>query len=143
MLGRMNHVGLTVLSIDDTINFYKKLTTVEIIEAAVRISGEGVSKVIDVADPDYKSCLANIGSRSFELVEHSSSKGKHFIANHNDAGGIHLAFMVEDIEAVYLQVKSLGIEPRTKPYTAHDLGGYKAFFFRDINGFQIEIGQLN
>lgn len=143
MLNALNHVGLTVLSIQDTIDFYSKLTTVEIFEEAVHITGDGVAKVIDVPNPDYRSCMVRIGKRSFELVEHLSSKGNHLVANHNDTCGIHLAFMVEDIESIYQQVKSLGIEPRTAPYTAHDLGGYKAFFFRDINGFQIEIGQVH
>jgi hypothetical protein len=87
--------------------------------------------------------MVNIGNRSFELVEHFSSKGQHLIANHNDAGGIHLAFMVKNIDEVFEQVISIGIEPRTTPYTASDLDGYKAFFFRDINGFQVEIGQVN
>ena len=143
MLKSLNHVGLTVLSIQDTIDFYKKITTVEIYEDAVHISGDGVARVIDVPKPDYKSCMVKIGERNFELVEHGSSVGRHLVANHNDVCGIHLAFMVEDIDSIYQQVKSLGIEPRTEPYTAHDLGGYQAFFFRDINGFQIEIGQVN
>ncbi|WKB50626.1 VOC family protein [Eleftheria terrae] len=140
----MNHVGLTVLSIEDTIRFYKQLTTVEVFEETVHISGDGVGEVINVQKPDYKSCMVRIGNRSFELIEHLSSKGRHLVANHNDVCGIHLAFMVSDIEDIYQRVKTLGIEPTTRaPYTATDLGGYKAFFFRDPNGVQIEIGQVH
>ncbi len=88
--------------------------------------------------------MARIGNRNFELIERHNSKGKHLLANHNDVCGIHLAFMVDDIDDVFLRVKELGLEPTTSaPYTAHELGGYKAFFFRDLNGVQIEIGQMN
>lgn len=143
-LPNLNHVGLTVFSIEDTINFYRKLTSVEIFEEATHISGDGVGEVIKVKNPDYKSCMVRIGNRAFELIEHLSSKGKHLVANHNDICGIHLAFMVSDIDEVFRKVKNLGIEPTTvQPYTANELGGYKAFFFRDLNGVQIEIGQVN
>ncbi len=140
----LNHVGLTVLSIEETLNFYRQLTTVEIFEESVHISGDGVGEVIRVNKPDYNSCMARIGNRSFELIEHHSSKGRHLVGNHNDVGGIHLAFMVDNIDEVYSKVKALGLEPTTQqPYTATELGGYQAFFFRDLNGVQIEIGQVN
>lgn len=143
-LPTLNHIGLTVHSIDETLDFYRNLTSVEIYEESTHISGDGVGEIIKVEKPDYHSCMARIGNRSFELIEHHSSKGKHLVANHNDVCGIHLAFMVTDIEDVFKRVKALGIEPTTvQPYTAHELGGYKAFFFRDLNGIQIEIGQVN
>jgi glyoxylase I family protein len=142
MLTALNHVGLTVLNIEDTINFYKKLTSVEVFEETVHISGDGVGEVINVNEPDYKSCMVRIGNRAFELIEHLKSKGRHLIANHNDVCGIHLAFMVENIDEIYREVQNLGLKPTTaQPYEAESLGGYKAFFFRDLNGVQIEIGQ--
>ena len=143
ILEKMNHVGITVFSIDETLNFYRQITSVEIYEPSVHISGEGVGKVIEVEKPDYNSCMVAIGGRTFELIEHFSSKGRHLLAKHNDVCGIHLAFMVPNIEEVYEKVKNLGIKPITSPYTAESLDGYKAFFFRDINGIQIEIGQPN
>ncbi|MGX0891167.1 glyoxylase I family protein [Pseudomonas sp. ADAK2 TE3594] len=144
MLAAMNHIGLTVLSIDETIKFYRQLTTVEVYEEAVHVSGDGVGQVINVKQPDYKSCMVRIGRRDFELIEHYSSKGRHVVTNHNDAGGIHLAFMVENIDEIFERVTALGLKPTTdKPYTARELGGYQAFFFRDINDVQIEIGQIN
>lgn len=144
MLPTLNHVGLTVRSIEETIHFYKQLTTVEVFEETVHITGDGVGEVIRVKNPDYKSCMVRIGNRAFELIEHLGSKGRHLVANHNDICGIHLAFMVNDIDDVFRRVKALGCEPTTsQPYTAHDLGGYQAFFFRDLNGVQIEVGQIN
>ncbi|WP_428424284.1 VOC family protein [Methylibium sp.] len=143
MLPALNHVGLTVLSIEDTIGFYKKLTQVEVFEETVHITGDGVGEVINVKQPDYKSCMVRIGNRAFELIEHLGSKGRHLVANHNDVCGIHLAFMVSDIEDIYQRVKNMGLQPTTaRPYKAPDLGGYQAFFFRDLNGVQIEIGQV-
>ena len=144
MLPALNHVGLTVLNIEDTISFYKQLTSVEVFEETVHITGDGVGEVIRVKNPDYRSCMVRIGNRVFELIEHLGSKGRHLVANHNDICGIHLAFMVGNIEDVYRRVKALGFEPTTdQPFTAHNLGGYKAFFFRDLNGVQIEVGQVN
>lgn len=83
--------------------------------------------------------MARIGNRNFERVDHFSSKGQHPVGNHIDVCGIHLAFIVDDIDAVFAQVKALGAEPTT----ATELGGYKAFFLRDLNGVQVEIGQVN
>lgn len=144
MLETLNHVGLTVLNIEETLAFYRQLTTVEIYEEAVRISGDGVGQVINVRQPDYTSCMVRIGQRDFELIEHHSSKGRHIISQHNDSGGIHLAFMVDNIDEVFARVKAMGITPTTEqPYTARELEGYRAFFFRDINNVQIEIGQIH
>jgi catechol 2,3-dioxygenase-like lactoylglutathione lyase family enzyme len=144
MLPSLNHVGLTVHSIEDTIAFYKQLTSVEVFEETVHITGDGVGEVIRVKSPDYKSCMVRIGNRAFELIEHLGSKGRHLVANHNDVCGIHLAFMVHDIDDVFGRVKALGYQPTTeRPFTATNLGGYQAFFFRDLNGVQIEVGQVN
>lgn len=143
-LPNLNHIGLTVHSIEETLDFYRQLTEVEIYENATHINGDGVGRIIAVDKPDYHSCMVRIGHRSFELIEHHSSKGRHLYAYHNDVCGIHLAFMVDDIDAVFQRVKAMGVEPTTsEPYTANELGGYKAFFFRDLNGVQIEIGQVN
>ncbi len=140
----LNHIGLTVHSIEKTLEFYRQFTEVEIYEEATHIGGDGVGKIIAVEKPDYHSCMARIGHRNFELIEHHSSKGRHLVAHHNDVCGIHLAFMVQDIDDVFRRVKGLGIEPTTsEPYTAHELGGYKAFFFRDLNGMQVEVGQVS
>ncbi|WP_394706518.1 VOC family protein [uncultured Hydrogenophaga sp.] len=88
--------------------------------------------------------MARIGNRNFELIERHSFKGRHLYEHHNDVCGNHLAFMVSDIDDVFRRMKALGLEPTiAEPYTAHVLGGYKAFFFRDPNGAQIEIGQVN
>lgn len=144
ILPKLNHIGLTVHSIEKTLDFYRQLTNVEIYEEATHISGDGVGKIIAVENPDYHSCMTRIGNQNFELIEHHSSKGQHLFAHHNDVGGIHLAFMVQDIDDVFHRVKTFGIEPTTsEPYTALELGGYKAFFFRDLNGVQVEIGQVN
>ncbi|MEG4634744.1 VOC family protein [Microcoleus sp. AR_TQ3_B6] len=128
---------------DETLEFYRKLTVVEIYEESTHISGDGVGEIIKVEEPNYHSCMVRIGNRNFELIEHHSSKGRHLVANHNDVCGIHLAFMVNDIDDVFKRVKALGIEPTTKqPYATNQLGGYRAFFFRDLNGVQIEVGQV-
>lgn len=87
-LPTLNHIGLTVHSIDETLDFYRNLTSVEIYEESTHISGDGVGEIIKVEKPDYHSCMARIGNRSFELIEHHSSKGKHLVANHNDVCGI-------------------------------------------------------
>ena len=144
ILPKLNHIGLTVHSIEKTLDFYRQLTNVDIYEEATHISGDGVGKIIAVEKPDYHSCMARIGNQNFELIEHHSSKGRHLFAYHNDVCGIHLAFMVQDIDEVFRRVNTLGIVPTTsEPYTALELGGYKAFFFRDLNGVQVEIGQVN
>lgn len=139
----MNHIGLTVHSIEATLDFYRKFTTVDVFEDATHIDSDDVGPVIGVKTPDYHSCMVRIGDRNFELIEHHASKGRHLVANHNDVCGIHLAFMVDNIDEVFQQVLKLQLQPTTAaPYVAQELGGYKAFFFRDLNGVQIEIGQV-
>ncbi len=143
ILPALNHFGLTVHSLRETLDFYKKITTVEVYEEKVRITGEGVGEVIQVEKPDYDSCLVRIGGANFELIEHFSSKGGSAVGKHNEIGGIHLAFMVKDIDYVYDKLKELGIETTYDgPYTAENLGGYRTLFFKDINGISVEVGQI-
>jgi len=144
ILQNLSHVGMTVHNIAETISFYRKLTSVEICAGPIHINDDLAGTVILVDKPDFHSCIVRIGDRNFELIEHHSSRGRAIIGNHNDVGGVHLAFMVEDIDRAFEAVKELGLIPTTKsPYTSQQLGGYRAFFFRDTNGFQVEVGQLN
>lgn len=140
----INHIGLTVHSIEQTIRFYEQLTTVEIYGEALRITEAGVAAVIGVPQPDYVSCMVRIGKREFELIEHAGSKGQDTNGGHNNVGAVHLAFMVDDIDDTFAKVRNVGAEPTTSaPYHSSDVEGYRTFFFRDPNGILVEVGCYN
>ena len=143
LLPQLNHVGITVDSIEDTIDFYRRITTVEVVAGPTRIAEEAVGDVIRVKRPNFRSCVVRIGTRGFELVQHDTSKGDRIMGRHNNVGGVHLAFMVENIESVMQSVKDLGITTTaSEPYSSATLNGYKTFFFEDVNGYMVEIGQM-
>ena len=63
----------------------------------------------------------------------------HFARGDEEISGVHLFQWVEDVDAVYTEVKENGgvieVEPEVRPY------GIKDFSVRDLNGVLIIFGQ--
>jgi methylmalonyl-CoA/ethylmalonyl-CoA epimerase len=95
---KINHIGIAVESIQDTINFYQNVL-------GIPVEGEEV-----VADQKVKVAFLTVGESRIELLEPTAddSPVKKFLDT-KGPGVHHLAFDVSDIEEELARLKSANV----------------------------------
>lgn len=99
MIGKIDHIGIAVKSIDDSIKYY---------ETALGFKCEGIE---EVAEQKVKTAFFNVGGVHIELLEPTSPDSP--IAKYlekNPFGGIHhIAYNSNDIMADLGKAKDAGV----------------------------------
>ncbi len=144
-LKSVNHIGIPVRNLDRSLKFYRKLTGGTVLFADNPMYGKGLSKGTKVDNASLRFGLLKIDNTILELIEYENPRGKDFDRKNNDIGSIHIAFEVPDIQTVYKQLKTQGVEFNAPPYTfteedgAPDIVGATFAYFKDPDGIQLEI----
>ncbi|MEU1300700.1 VOC family protein [Streptomyces shenzhenensis] len=144
----MLHVGLTVSDLDRAVDWYCRVlglrevhrqtgdndytrTLVGVPGAALRVA----QLALPGQGPGWPS------SHTVELIEYIREPGGHIASRPNDVGASHLAFVVDDIEAVCARVISSGAALRNPPVTvtAGINRGGRACYLHDPDGHTLEL----
>jgi methylmalonyl-CoA/ethylmalonyl-CoA epimerase len=98
MLTKINHIGIAVKSLDDTIPFYRDNL------------GMAFVGIEEVAEQKVRVAMLEIGESKIELLEPTSedSPVAKFIEK-NGAGIHHVAYQVEDINAAIARLLGEGV----------------------------------
>ncbi|MCL1855291.1 MAG: methylmalonyl-CoA epimerase [Clostridia bacterium] len=99
-ISRVDHIGIAVTNLDDTIKFY---------EETLGIKSHGTETV---ADQKVKVAFFPVGDTELEFLESTSEDGPiaKFIEANKGRGGIqHVALRVGDINAAIAELKSKGV----------------------------------
>ena len=103
-LGRLNHVGVAVPSMEAALAYYRDVMGASVITQPFDMPEQGV-KVAFVGTPQQPGALGTDGGTQIELIEAiplpdgSPSPIASFIAKNPAGGQHHLCYEVEDIEA--------------------------------------------
>jgi methylmalonyl-CoA/ethylmalonyl-CoA epimerase len=97
MLQKINHIGIAVQSIDETLPFYRDQL------------GMAFRGAEEVAEQKVRVAMLEIGESKIELLEPTAADSPvaKFLEK-NGPGIHHLAYEVEDIEAAIARLKSQG-----------------------------------
>ena len=95
----LNHVGVAVRDIGDTLAFYRDLF------------GVGTSEIEDVPDQGVKVALVRVGASQMEFIQPTDSNGAvaRFIERHGEAVH-HICFEVEDLQDKLDLLAARGVE---------------------------------
>ena len=106
-------------------------------------SGDDRSKALGVAKAKVRLAILRAGQAQIELIEYVSAKGRPYDRNNNDVGTMHIAFQVEDIDAVYQRMLDHGVRFTSPPATipAGPMAGWHWTYFYDPDGVSLEIIQ--
>jgi len=99
-VSRVDHIGIAVTNLDETIKFYEKTL-------GIKCSGTEV-----VADQKVKVAFFPVGDSELEFLESTSEDGPiaKFIEANKGRGGIqHIAVRVNDIKAAIAELKASGV----------------------------------
>jgi catechol 2,3-dioxygenase-like lactoylglutathione lyase family enzyme len=136
------HVGISVRNLDESVKFY---TEVLEMEAGLRVShkGQNISRVVAVEDAEVDVCYVTNGIHRLELIEYKNkdqAKLNTDYKSQDDPGLVHIAFIVDDVDASYRKIKDLGYEFNSPPMVTRE-NGPKIAFFRGPDNVIIELYQ--
>ena len=141
---RLHHTTFTVTYIDAALDIFcgKLGLTLDLL---VNCSGSYIGNFAHLADTSMKKAYLSIPNtrHKIEFLEYSTPGGPVANMATNNLGSGHLCFQVDNIQATYLKMCSLGIEFVGKPteVTAGiNKGGY-ATYFKSVDGIRFEIFQ--
>jgi catechol 2,3-dioxygenase-like lactoylglutathione lyase family enzyme len=140
-LNGVNHVGVTVASLDESLAFYKDVFGLEpalVTEAA----GEPVAEMFQVPGADFKVAFLPIGNTVWELLEYRTP-GTATRPRHDEIGGMHACLEVSDIDAALARLAEHGVAvpPAALEIPEGPTAGTKIAYVRDPNGVQLELLQ--
>lgn len=99
-LGRLNHIGVAVPSMEAAIAYYRDCLGASVVTEPFDLPEQGV-KVAFVDTPQVSGALGTTGGTQIELIEPlgETSPIAGFIAKNPAGGQHHLCYEVEDIDA--------------------------------------------
>lgn len=102
-MGKVDHIGIVVRSIEDALKLYKGLLGIE-------PSGEEVVEARGI-----KVCFLNVGGTKIELLQpiRDDSEISGYLEKKGE-GMHHITYEVEDVAAVIPKAKELGLKPLTE-----------------------------
>jgi glyoxylase I family protein len=117
MIEGIEHVGLSVSSLDKSIEFYCKNLNCEVIRIIEANTNSLLGKVVGM--PDCVSRIAHLksGQNMLELFEYVKPIGKKIPKDHKQAdnGFIHAGFKSSDVRNDYLKLKGDGVNFISEP----------------------------
>jgi len=138
MIGNLNHVGVCVIELDKSVQFFTEVMGMEI-EYQTYHKGDEISKVVNVDDAELDICVVKKGSNRIELIDYGKKRGKEIgYPDQTSPGLIHISFAVNDIDHEYKTIKSMGYEFNSPPMITRQ-NGPKICYFRGPDNVIIEL----
>ena len=140
-LTAVHHTSLTVGDLERSVAFYTNLG----LEVVLRQTPGGtyLQKITGFPDAHIKQAHLSLpgGGHRLELFEYVSPTGLPVRSRNCDPGNTHLAFVVDDLDAVYERLSRQDVEFVSPPVTVDDGAnvGAKALYLRDPDGFTVEL----
>lgn len=140
----VDHVGLTVASLDRSIAFYRDVFGCTVI-ATKEARGDYIATITGFADAHLRIALLDTpgtGPR-LELLEYLHPDGATAAPRTCDVASAHVCFQVDDIDAACTYLRERGVPLRSEPVTSPSgpNRGARAVYLSDPDGFTLELLQ--
>lgn len=145
MISGMHHCSVAVLNLERSVKFYRDILGLELLYIAKDHGDEETSKGVGVENAKMDIAMFKAGNTNVELIEYKNPKGRPYDRLPCDIGCMHLAFQVQDINKVYIELVDKGIKFNSPPIriTEGSLKGWKWTYFPDPDGAQLELVEQN
>ncbi|MGE0211584.1 MAG: VOC family protein [Parvibaculaceae bacterium] len=150
MLKSVWHTSWTVEDLDRSIAFYRDLLGFELVQTRER-RGVEIETVVGFRNVDLRIAFLKLPSapvgpsgHHLELIQYLSPKGVRLDVRTCDTGSAHLALETDSIAEDYARLTAAGVEVVSPPvtFTGGVAGAMQALYFRDPDGFTVELVQL-
>jgi catechol 2,3-dioxygenase-like lactoylglutathione lyase family enzyme len=141
----LHHTCYTVSDLDRSVAFYRDLLGCEVLAEQEK---EGGYLAAIVGYPDAHVRMAHLrvpgAEHVIELFEYLTPAGTRADVEPRNVGASHLCFLVDDLPALYEQLREQGansfVSPPVEVDTGVNKGGY-ALYLRDPDGISVELFQ--
>ena len=141
-----DHTGITVSNLERSLAFWHDVLGFELSHTAHQ-TGELAREITGVAGAEIKlAVLRAPGGRKIELLEYVAppDRKKDVDLRPCDVGSVHVALLVDDLDAVLEKISASGWKAAGKPQTL-TIGpnaGKRVVYVRDPNGTTIEFMEM-
>jgi glyoxylase I family protein len=139
-----DHTGITVSNLERSLAFWRDVLGFELSHTAHQ-TGELAREITGVAGAEIRlAVLKAPGGHKIELLEYlASSDRKHVDLRPCDVGSVHVALLVDDLDAVLNAIAASGWKAAGKPQTLKTgpNAGKRVVYVRDLDGTTIEFMQ--
>ena len=140
-----DHTGITVSNLEHSLAFWRDVLGFEFSHTAHQ-TGELAQEITGVEDAEIKlAVLKTPGGHKIELLEYlAPADRKRAHIRPCDVGSVHVALLVEDLDAVLAQIAASGWEAAGKPQTLKTGPnvGKRVVYVRDPDGATVELMQV-
>lgn len=142
MIINVNHTSFTVSDLDRSISFYRNLLGLELISLTGRDPAFS-EKVTGIPGANLKIAYLQAPGHRLELIQYLSPSGEKLDCRTNNIGSAHLAFDVDNLPALYADLKAKGVQFKSEPLEvpAGPNKGTMAVYFTDPDGITLEFLQ--
>jgi catechol 2,3-dioxygenase-like lactoylglutathione lyase family enzyme len=137
MVQALNHIGLSVVDLEESVRFYTEVMEMEIDYRAYH-EGRQISEVVDVEDAVLDICVVKKGSCRIELIKYGGMKDTAAYKRQNEPGLIHISFAVSDVDAMYERIHARGYRFYSPPMVTREKGP-KICYFQGPDNVIIEL----
>jgi catechol 2,3-dioxygenase-like lactoylglutathione lyase family enzyme len=148
-LAEIFHTGLTVSDLDRSVAFYRDVLGLELV-TRWDSSQEYLRTVVAYPDAELRIALLRLpeagtgrSGHHVELLEYRRPRGTRGDAGTYNPGNVHIAFMVDDLDRTYAELKAKGVRFKSAPVEithGRNTGG-KAVYFFDPDDITLELIQ--
>jgi glyoxylase I family protein len=140
-----DHTGITVSNLERAVAFWRDVLGFELSHTAHQ-TGEMASEITGVAGAELKlAVLKTPGGHKIELLEYvaPADRRRHGDFRPCDVGHVHVALIVDDLEAILSAIEASGWKAAGKPQTLRSgpNAGKRVLYVRDPDGTTIEFMQ--
>ena len=139
-----DHTGITVSNLEQSLAFWRDVLGFELSHRAHQ-KGELAEKITGVAGAEILIAVVKAPGHKIELLEYRApADRKKLDARPCDAGSVHIALTVDNLDAVLETVAASGWKAAGKPQTltTGPNAGKRVIYVRDPDGTTIEFMQL-
>src|SRR5260370_23272186 len=141
------HTGLTVSDLDRSIAFYRDLLGLELV-AQWDSAQPYLRTVVGFPEAELRIALlrlpgaaAAVSGHHLELLEYRAPRGARGDPRTCNPGNAHVAFMVDDVDQAYAELRARGVRFKSAPVeiTHGRNRGAKAVYFLDPDDITLEL----
>ena len=141
MIGGMLHVAISVSNLDEALAFYRDALGMEVVRD-LTLSGEKLSALVGLEGATIHNVALQGGGAEIQLLDFVSPKGKSSPDRRPcDHGLAHVAFRVDDVQAMYDKLKAQGVKINSEPTNVRE-GGGQTFYCMGPDNVVLEFIQV-
>ena len=134
------HIGISVKNLDTSVRFYTEVMGMDLGNEAYH-KGNLISQVVGVKDTEVAVRYVTDDMHKLELIEYKNkdeAKKQTVYSGQENPGIVHIAYVVDDVDRMFQEIKALGYEFYSAPMVTRE-NGPKITFFKGPDNVIIEL----